>query len=186
MKEQNMMKNLVLEKISVVTNILYDKGIAFAETEDGESVFIDPTLAEGLEVADQVKVTVISNARFSNRTQWRALKVELMENEVVPAAPVAPAAPTPEELQELILGYLDDEPDIFFSSRHILTALGLGIGHRDLRSEADKLYKNQRICRAKVSGPRYQKKTQFYLYSKNIEAFLYDGDDIYEEDLGDE
>lgn len=181
MKEQNMMKNLVLEKLSVITNILHDKGIAFAETEDGESVFIDPTLAEGLEVANQVKVTVISNARFSNRTQWRALKVELLENEVVPAAPVSP-----EELQRMILEYLELEPDMFFSSHHILTALGLGIGHGDLRSEADKLYRDQRICRAKVTGPRYQKRTQFYLYSKNIEAFLYDGDDVHEEEFVDE
>ncbi len=181
-----MMKNLVLEKISVITNILYDKGIAFAETEDGESVFIDPTLAEGLEVADQVKVTVISNARFSSRTQWRALKVELLENEVVPAAPVVPTGPTPEELQRMILEYLELEPDMFFSSHHILTALGLGIGHGDLRSEADKLYRDQRICRARVTGPRYQKRTQFYLYSKNIEAFLYDGDDVHEEEFVDE
>ena len=179
-----MLKNLVLEKMSVITNILEDKRIAFAETEDGESVFIERTLSEGLKIADQVKVTVISNARFSDRTQWRALKVELLENDIVPAVP---AAPTPEELQALIIGYLDEEPDMFFSSRHILTALGLSIGHGDLRAEADKLYRDQQICRAKVSGPRYQKRTQFYLYSRNIEAFLYDsdGDDIYEEELGD-
>ncbi len=177
------MKNLVLEKIGVVTNILEDKRIAFAETEDGESVFLDPTVSEGLEIADQIKVTVISNSRFSSRTQWRALKVELLEDEIALASL---ATPTPEELQELILGYLDDEPDMFFSSHHILRALGLSIGHGDLRSEADKLYRDQRICRAKVTGPRYQKRTQFYLYSKNIEAFLYDGDDVHEEDFVDE
>ena len=66
-------------------------------------------------------------------------------------------------------------------SHHILTA-GLGMvtatyGRR-LTSCID-----QRICRAKVTGPRYQKRTQ---NSKNIEAFLYDGDDVHEEDFVDE
>jgi hypothetical protein len=173
------MKNLVLEKFSVITNILEDKGIAFAETEDGESVFIEPKLATGLVIADQVKLTVMVNVRHRSNTQWKALKVELLEHEV--ASPTAPSAPTAEELQDLILRHLEDEPDMFFSSRTILTALGLGIGHSDLRAEADKLYRDKLICRAKVTGPRYQKRTQFYLYSKNIEAFLYDPEEIYEE-----
>lgn len=177
-----MMKNLVLEKFSVITNILEDKGIAFAETEDGESVFIEPKLSRSLAVADQVKLTVIANVRHRSNTQWKALKVELLEHEVAsPNSPTAPSSPTSEELQNLILRYLELEPDMFFSSRTILTSLGLGIGHSDLRAEADKLYRDKLICRAKVTGPRYQKRTQFYLYSKNIEAFLYDPEEIYEE-----
>ena len=60
-----MLKDLVNEKIGVITTVLEDKFIAFAQLEDGDSVFIGSNLTSGLEVADTVSFTRSFNIRSS-------------------------------------------------------------------------------------------------------------------------
>ena len=169
-----MLKDLVNEKIGVITTVLDGKGIAFAQLEDGDSVFIGSNLTSGLEIADHVSLVVVPNPKYSHSTQWKAIKVDLVE----PEAPRMPRIPTQDELQGMIMDLLEAEPDTFFSSHYIQKSLGLGIGHGDVRVVADKLHSAQRICRAKVQGPSYQKRTEFYVYSKNIEAFLFEDEEV--------
>ena len=171
-----MLKDLVNEKIGVITTVLEDKFIAFAQLEDGDSVFIGSNLTSGLEVADTVSLIVVPNPRFSHSTQWKAIKVDLIEDPE--PEPEAPRMPTQDELQGMIMDLLEADPDTFFSSHYIQKSLGLGIGHGDVRIVADKLHSAQRICRAKVQGPSYQKRTEFYVYSKNIEAFLFEDEEV--------
>ena len=77
-------------------------------------------------------------------------------------------------LQEEIMRFLTEEPDMCFSTKQIKEGLGLSIGQEDVRREAENLHNANKICRAKVCGPNYKKQTTFNLYSKNIEAFIFD------------
>ena len=113
-------------------------------------------------------MVVISNSRFS--TQWKAIKVDIInQNAEIPVQhePVL-------TLQEEIMRFLTEEPDMCFSTKQIKEGLGLSIGQEDVRREAEKLHNANEICRAKVCGPNYKKQTTFNLYSKNIEAFIFD------------
>tara|TARA_R110000822_G_scaffold158179_3_gene297765 strand:+ start:872 stop:1387 length:516 start_codon:yes stop_codon:yes gene_type:complete len=165
-----MLNGLLQKKQGVIINVLEDKHCAFAQTENDEQVFIEPKFTTGLnlQVADQVEMVVISNSRFS--TQWKAIKVDIInQNAEIPVQhePVL-------TLQEEIMRFLTEEPDMCFSTKQIKEGLGLSIGQEDVRREAEKLHNANEICRAKVCGPNYKKQTTFNLYSKNIEAFIFD------------
>jgi len=167
-----MLNGLLQKKQGVIINVLEDKHCAFAQTENDEQVFIEPKFTTGLnlQVADQVEMVVISNTRFT--TQWKAIKVELINQhgETTTQPETKPVL----TLQQEIMLFLTEEPDMCFSTKQIKEGLGLSIGQEDVRREAEKLHNANEICRAKVCGPNYKKQTTFNLYSKNIEAFIFD------------
>ena len=175
-----MLNGLMERKMGVVVNVLEHRGLAFAQLENGDDVFIDRNLAEGLEVADQVDLVVVTNHKHHAKTPWRAIKLEVVAPVYKPE-PAAARFPTAAELQDMIMEFLEEDPDAFFSSHYIQKSLGLLIGHSDVRVEADKLHAAQKICRAKVQGPGYQKRTEFFVYSKNIEAFLFEDEEVVDE-----
>ena len=166
-----MLNGLLAKKQGVIINVLHDKKCAFAQIENDEQVFIEPKFTNGLnlQVADTVEMVVISNTRFT--TQWKAIKVELINQEITAAQPEPEPVLT---LQQEIMQFLSEEPDMCFSTKQIKEGLGLSIGQEDVRREAEKLHNANEICRAKVCGPNYKKQTTFNLYSKNIEAFIFD------------
>ena len=165
-----MLNGLLQKKQGVIINVLEDKHCAFAQTENDEQVFIEPKFTTGLnlQVADQVEMVVISNSRFS--TQWKAIKVDIINQNAETPVQHEPVL----TLQEEIMRFLTEEPDMCFSTKQIKEGLGLSIGQEDVRREAEKLHNANKICRAKVCGPNYKKQTTFNLYSKNIEAFIFD------------
>ena len=165
-----MLNGLLQKKQGVIINVLEEKKCAFAQTENDEQVFIEPKFTTGLnlQVADQVEMVVISNSRFS--TQWKAIKVDIINQNAETPVQHEPVL----TLQEEIMRFLTEEPDMCFSTKQIKEGLGLSIGQEDVRREAEKLHNANKICRAKVCGPNYKKQTTFNLYSKNIEAFIFD------------
>ena len=165
-----MLNGLLQKKQGVIINVLEEKKCAFAQTENDEQVFIEPKFTTGLnlQVADQVEMVVISNSRFS--TQWKAIKVDIINQNAETPVQHEPVL----TLQEEIMRFLTEEPDMCFSTKQIKEGLGLSIGQEDVRREAEKLHNANEICRAKVCGPNYKKQTTFNLYSKNIEAFIFD------------
>lgn len=148
-------------------------GSAFGSTPEGEQVFINARIVEGMKLSEGHIVIGHLLPNYPDKREyipWRAMRVTRTEEQ---AAPVKQPEPEPEVEEQTpgdkILAVIKEAPEGYFTTVDLMEETGLDT--KTVNNWAMGLHNRGLIARADVHASPNQKRASFILWALNSKSF---------------